>query len=355
MVKRISEKIIEQCRKMYVEEGLSCEAIAKKVGIGSSTVSRRLKKLGIKIDSNPNAAKFNLSDVVERYKNGESIQKIAKSLKSSEETISKAIKSVGIEVFRNGVTPSINHHIFDVIDTEEKAYWLGFIWADGCILSTNKNKPNYAFELGISVRDIDHLKKFCKFANVPEEKIKVRKNNSINSDKDYYLCRIQVSSKHLWNTLNNYGCYPNKTTNEVFPSIDIFTHRSLVIPFIRGVFDGDGWVYIDNRGLLMSGICGQETFLKTLMTFLPKDLQRDKCLSCNNTEVIKIIKYGCNPAKEFVKFLYSNSTIHLDRKYSIAAPYIRESISKSGNIGESPMIKDNTEISTEIAKGSVPS
>lgn len=51
-------------------------------------------------------------------------------------------------------------------------------------------------------------------------------------------------------------------------------------------------------------------------------------------------------------FLYSNSTIYLDRKYNIIAPYIREDVRKSGNIGESPTNEDNTEINSEITKGS---
>lgn len=154
------------------------------------------------------------------------------------------------------MTPAINHHIFDILDTEEKAYWLGFIWADGCITNVKENKLNYAFELGLSIKDIEHLRKFCKFADIPETKIKVRKNNGLNKDREYYLCRVQISSKHLWNTLNNYGCYPNKTTNEIFPSIKIFSKPELITHFIRGFFDGDGWVYLDNRGLLMAGICG---------------------------------------------------------------------------------------------------
>lgn len=352
MGKKISEEIIEQCQKMYIEEGLSCEQIAKKVGIGASTVSRRLKKLGVQIVVNPKAAKFDISQVINEYKSGKSIQTIARDLKSSEKTISEAIKSAGIEVFRNGVTPAINYHIFDTIDTEEKAYWLGFIWADGCIINIKKNKPNYAFELSLSVKDIEHLRKFCKFANISESKIKIRKNNGLSKDKEFYLCRVQISSKHLWNTLNNYGCVPNKTTNEIFPSVNIFSNIKLIPHFIRGIFDGDGWVYLDNRHLLIAGICGQENFLLRLMDFLPQNLHKDKCLSCNNTDVIKVIKYGCNPAIEFVKFLYSNSTIYLDRKYNIIAPYIREDVRKSGNIGESPTNEDNTEINSGIAKGS---
>lgn len=72
--------------------------------------------------------------------------------KSSQETISKVLKENNIEIPRNGVKPSFDFNVFDNINTEEKAYWLGFIWADGCILS-NCN----GFELGISIKDISHL------------------------------------------------------------------------------------------------------------------------------------------------------------------------------------------------------
>ena len=77
----------------------------------------------------------------------------------------------------------------------------------------------------------------------------------------------------------------------------------------------------------------------------------EEWLSCNNTEIIKVIKYGCQPTIKFVKFLYSNSTIYLERKYNIIAPYIWEDIRKLGNIGGSPTNEDNTEINSEIAKG----
>lgn len=357
MAKRISDEIIEQCKKMYVEENLSCEKIAKFFDISPLTVSRRLKKLGVEINRTPHAGKFEISEVIDLYNNKTPIWKIAKIFKSSEETISKVLKENGVEV---GTRSVFNHHIFDEIDTEEKAYWLGFIWADGCIMNFNPDKNNgYNFELGLAIKDSEHIEKFCDFIGMSRERIKIKYNGNkvikseigqVNVNKDCYICRIQIGNKHLWNTLNNYGCCPNKTTNEHFPNESIFKSKDLIRHFIRGFVDGDGWVYIDNRGYLMSGICGQEEFLLSLIKYLPEELYKEKCIDCNNTKVIKVLKWGCNKAITFVNYLYSNSSIYLERKFNIVAPYIGNNISKLGNIGETPEM-DNTEITYSIAKG----
>ena len=46
----------------------------------------------------------------------------------------------------------IDKDYFKVIDTEEKAYWLGFIYADGSISSQplkNLTRKNYNFEISL--------------------------------------------------------------------------------------------------------------------------------------------------------------------------------------------------------------
>ena len=44
---------------------------------------------------------------------------------------------------------------FDKINTEEKAYWLGFLYADGSI-SSKEDK----IELGLAEKDLHHIEKF---------------------------------------------------------------------------------------------------------------------------------------------------------------------------------------------------
>ncbi len=348
-MKRISNEIIEQCKKLYQEENLSCAEISRRTGIGEATIRRRLKELGVQIIQYRHSGKFKIPDVIQDYSNGITIRDIAKKYRSSEETISKVLKENGIEVFRNGVRPCFNHHIFDVIDTEQKAYWLGFIWADGCILNQKDDKHNYGFELGISIKDIEHLKLFCDFIELDKTKINIRlgkehifRDKTIKSGES---CRIQISNEHFWKNLYNLGCVPNKTYNEFFPKIEIFKSINLVSHFIRGFFDGDGWVYRDKRNYLIAGICGQQKFLESILKYLPESLIKNT-VSSSDTEVIKILKWGGTKAETFLNYIYNNSTVSLERKFNISAPYISNSISKLGNIGKNPEM-DNTEITKE--------
>lgn len=348
---RISNEIIEQCRKMYEVDHIPCAQIARHFGIGSATVRRRLKELGVEIIQHPHAGKFEVSEVIELYNKGTQIWKIAKMFKSSEETISKVLKENNVKV---EVKSNFDSTVFDIINTEEKAYWLGFIWADGCVIKHSEERYTYSFELGVAIQDYAHLKKFCNFIKLDTSKIKIRKEttNYINGKevKSKESCRVQISNKHFWNQLNNLGCCPDKTHNEIFPNLKIFSSIDLIRHFIRGCVDGDGWVYLDNRNYVVCGLCGQEKFLTEVLKILPEEF-RNVSLYDSSSEVIKVIKYAHLKAQRLINWLYSNSSIYLDRKFNIAAPYIREGISKPGNIGENPEM-DNPEINSEIAKGS---
>lgn len=51
-----------------------------------------------------------------------------------------------------------NRHIFDIIDSQEKAYWLGFIIADGYL-----NVDRRMLRIKLGDKDKNHLEKFIKF------------------------------------------------------------------------------------------------------------------------------------------------------------------------------------------------
>lgn len=152
----------------------------------------------------------------------------------SRSTLSKHFKAAGIKILRKGVKDTIYYNIFDSIDTEEKAYWLGFLYADGNIAS---NRPKISVNL--SIKDENHLRKFMKFLNYTYD---MRYQKQINGD----ICRMSFDNSHMVNTLISYGCVPKKSLILKFPSADVFKDAELVRSFIRGYFDGDGCVTYKN-------------------------------------------------------------------------------------------------------------
>ena len=71
------------------------------------------------------------------------------------EVLSKYLRRKGINPRLRQNKPKINQHVFDCIDSEEKAYWLGFIFADGYIQSfpTNNVRMRYIFSFCLSYQN----------------------------------------------------------------------------------------------------------------------------------------------------------------------------------------------------------
>ena len=154
--------------------------------------------------------------------------KISKELDISLYTVYSVLESKNIKRRSNSINSKkykCNDNFFSIIDTEEKAYWLGFMYADGYIISDRD-----AIGLSLSTEDINHLEKFLASLNA-NNKIS-RYTNNINRE----YARVIIYSNKLKNDLISNGCLENKTFKLDFPNID----ENLVRHFIRGYFDGDG-------------------------------------------------------------------------------------------------------------------
>lgn len=92
-----------------------------------------------------------------------SLTQISKKLQCSRGHLGEYIKSQGYIVINRQNDNGTNDNIFSLIDTEEKAYWLGFLYADGYI---RKGENNH-ISIVLQQRDINHLVKFKKFLNSP--------------------------------------------------------------------------------------------------------------------------------------------------------------------------------------------
>jgi hypothetical protein len=190
--------------------------------------------------------------------------------------------------------------LFEKIDTEEKAYWLGFLYADGSITyDTIRNR--YVIELALAEKDLNHLEKFKNFL-MSSKNIEYRE-----STKAY---RISIYSKKMCKDLIKLGCVPKKSLTLVFPN-EKQIPKPLIIHFIRGYFDGDGSISLINNKTTTVTLLGTFEFLKDIQKRFDGIIRKDK-RHLNNTFYLQ---FKISESEKFLYYLYNDSKIYLSRKY----------------------------------------
>lgn len=278
--------------------------IQKEYNFSKKTAERAIKKLKL-IHTDQY-----IIDMIKEYLNGSSAQELAKKYNTSDVNINAILRRRGIE--RRGVQYISNTHYFDNIDTEDKAYYLGFIYADGCL---SKN------ELKISIKscDIDILEKLKRYMNSSHNIFIKISTNSFNN-KQTEIAILGIAHKNIKNALNKHGVISNKTFKIQWPST--IENQNLYKHFIRGYMDGDGSFTKDKNNRYSIQFCGTIEFLESLKLFLEENLD----INCNknlykrwperNTNIRQLTISGKNNVKTVLSWLYKDSCVYLDRKYN---------------------------------------
>jgi len=326
------EKVELGAKKFLNGEGTLTE-IRLELGLQSTKdISNKISEMGYYIASGMKySSVVNLKKAVEEYiqeyNNYPSIIKLSKKYKISAKLISDRLKSLGYEIVNHQNKVKFDEHIFDSIDTEEKAYWLGFIFADGYVSGFNQLGKNiYHFELSLKGSDKEHLDKFNLFMkHEDKDHVKINKAKCFNTGVITDRCRWSITNKHLWEILNSYGCVPSKSLILKFPNLSIFKDKSLIKHFIRGYWDGDGCLsYADkNHNVACISVLGTEDFLTELSKNLP--LKFNYKLTNNNSDknITKVLSIHGKNAFDLCYYLYQDSSIYLTRKYEKYLEYCR--------------------------------
>lgn len=317
--------------KMFLEGQGTIMDISKQLKFQSTVpISNKLKMLGYYGIGSPLKTVLALTNAVHEYieniNNKPSLSKISKKYGTYPQTLSRVLKQNGYSVINYHNRTKFNEHIFDSIDTEEKAYWLGFIYADGYISSANKQGINdHHFELSLKNADKQHLIKFNKFMQ-HEDPNHVKTNivtTTMVPGKTFLRCRWAVNNRHLWETLNNYGCTPRKSLTLKFPDISIFKNKKLIKDFIRGYWDGDGCISNQDKGkrMMCISVLGTQDFLTKLRDNLP--LKAHCGVFGKNDLGVKVLTIHGKNAFFITYYLYEGAKIYLERKYKKYKNYCR--------------------------------
>lgn len=246
-------------------------------------------------------------EAILRYQNGESSEKLAQDYGISAAAIRALLKRRGVERRSRELAARkyiCDHGFFSFINSEEKAYWLGFIAADGYM---------YDNWLGVSLSavDRDHLVLLAT---------SLHSSHPIAdyTQKGHAYSRLMIYSTKLTNDLKSLGITPRKTFTLQWPTLS----TEMLRHFTRGYVDGDGCFTIDskarNNANVYFSVTSNKPFLLDMQAYLmrhcalnqTKLFQRQK-----DSPIYSMVYCGKLQVRRIIDFLYQDATTYLQRKY----------------------------------------
>lgn len=315
---QLSNKEIKQIIHEYTKEKMSARAIAKKHNIKChKSIIKLLENQNIytrdhkqstklfEVEFTPKQKKY----ILEQYEKPKTnLTDLSKELGHSPKTIQKFLKKQGVYDRFKFDKYLINK--FDIIDTEEQAYWLGFLAADG---SVSKKQ----LTLLLAEKDLQHLLKFKNFigADYSIRKIITKLNN-----KEFIGYAYSISSTKFVASIKKHNVYPKKSFTVKIPNT---IPDPLLNHYIRGVFDGDGSVWVNKNNQINISIISSCEMCNQIQNILHEkcltNMTKQELFTSKNTNLhYAAIKYcGNHQTKRIFEFLYKDATIFLERKKDV--------------------------------------
>lgn len=203
--------------------------------------------------------KYDFEIIKDLIKQGKTLKELGELYNVAPSSVGRALTKAGI-YYTEKRKITKNHEFFESIDSEIKAYLLGFFVADGCVY--NKSR----FGICISKTDSYITNLFAKYI-APESFMKETHNKKGAKDRKPQIF-LRISSEKIVSDLKKLGIENRKTYKPIkIPNI----LNELKWAFIRGYCDGDGHIGI--RKVKNSTVCricfsnGDRTILDDIKQF----------------------------------------------------------------------------------------
>jgi hypothetical protein len=172
--------------------------------------------------------------IIRAYRSGCTLKEAARSVGRTQSTAQRALRRNGVEARVSADlqrTYALDESFFENIDSEAKAYWLGFITADGCIQS---RQPQ--IDVNLARPDRGHV---VKLAAALRSELPILDYSSSHDGRTQHVSRVTFHSRKLVADLLTLGVGPRKS----FTSKPWSGPSELMRHYWRGVFDGDGALF----------------------------------------------------------------------------------------------------------------
>lgn len=246
-------------------------------------------------------------DIVNLYNDGLSTSQISKMYGTNRNIISNILEECGVG--RRKSKYNVNQHYFDNIDTPNKAYILGLLYADGCNFV-----PEGKIILSLQESDIDVIK-FVKKELEYSGPILTRDYNQKNpSHKKQYA--LQINNRYLSSQLERLGMVQAKSLILKFPE---WLSPVLYSYFILGYYDGDGSICYDaKREKCNIQIVGTKDICEHISNILlnigcKNHIIHPKKYEGSNTYIMQITSNQSSYI--YLSYIYNNPCFYMIRKY----------------------------------------
>lgn len=257
--------------------------------------------------------------IAEDYRVGLPAQAVAAKHGIGEWSVRRILTKMGVPI-RPRWTASRKYQLdetfFSAIDTEEKAYWLGFLYADGAVYSSKKG---YMFHLTLSNDDLDRVEAF---------RASLKTEIPIFHFKEKNQSGLFVWSKQIYHDLVRLGCGPRKSLTLEWPRNDQVPPH-LLRHFVRGFFDGDGSISFSRKNgrvevRIVSSLSFCQSYDRFLQTIIGDETRYHGVITLSKVENLPYSTIGIGTFKAVTAmytYLYEGATICLHRKKAVFEEY----------------------------------
>jgi len=282
----------------------NAQMVAKEFNTGCDVILRLVKRNGLGVNRPGVSAKLSdeqVASCVGLYNAGMSQLEIGKKFSMTQWGIGKILKATGVSARKTKAV--LEEHYFDVIDTEEKAYWLGFLTADGNIGLDN------AIRLELKSGDAVHVVRFARAIGY---------SGLLQKRKDESAVLLQPKSVILANALRSLGLMSSTKSVDVVPANVV---GKLERHYWRGLIDGDGWIGKDLKSV---GLCGTRKMCVGMRDFFLKNGIVTDAQVHRSEERLWRFGIESKEVKKCVVLLYKDAIVALPRKLALAKKIMGE-------------------------------
>lgn len=289
------------------------------MAVKKTTILNYARKIGYTNKLHAKLSEEQKEKIVNEYNNKTSVE-LAKLYGVSRGQITKLWYDNNL-IGKDRHTYPFNYNYFEEIDSPDKAYFLGFLAADGNVFRKDSKNTQSIVKLSLKSDDKYILDVFNYYL---DSKKPLHITEKQNTNYISYIYSLELVSDKIAQDLEKYNIIPHKTYE--YEMIQL--KDELMSHYFRGYFDGDGSISICNNKIHSPSqynisICGFIHNLEKMKKYLEsKNIQSiiviEKRKSKNNKYDLpfgNLIFCNINEKYKFLKYIYQNKQdIYLHRK-----------------------------------------